>query len=44
MELRQALIDVPYVPLGRIFQPTPFQADISGVPNGFAIFWTMKRM
>jgi peptide/nickel transport system substrate-binding protein len=41
---QQVLIDLPYVPLGQMFQPTSFHADISGVLNGFAIFWNVKRM
>ena len=40
---RQALIDVPYVPLGQTFAPTAFNKDISGVLNGFVIFWNAKK-
>jgi len=40
---QQALIDLPYVPLGQMFQPTSFHIDISGVLNGFVIFWNVKR-
>jgi len=40
---QQALIDLPYVPLGQMFQPTSFHVDISGVLNGFVIFWNVKR-
>ena len=40
---RQALTDVPYVPLGQSFAPTSFREDISGVLNGFVIFWNVKR-
>ncbi len=40
---RQALTDVPYVPLGQSFAPTSFREDISGVLNGFVIFWSVKR-
>jgi peptide/nickel transport system substrate-binding protein len=41
---RQALIDLPYIPLGQAFQPTAFNNDISGVLNGFVIFWNVKRV
>ncbi|HVC61073.1 MAG TPA: ABC transporter substrate-binding protein [Acetobacteraceae bacterium] len=40
---RQALIDLPYVPLGQTFSPTCFANDISGVLNGFVIFWNVKK-
>jgi len=39
----QALIDLPYVPLGQTFSPTCFAQDISGVLNGFVIFWNVKK-
>ncbi len=40
----QALQDVPYVPLGQTFSPTSYQNDISGILNGFVIFWNVKRV
>ncbi len=40
----QALIDLPYVPLGQMCQPTSFHVDISGVLAGFAIFWNVRRV
>ncbi|HEY3846720.1 MAG TPA: ABC transporter substrate-binding protein [Acetobacteraceae bacterium] len=40
---RQALIDLPYVPLGQTFSPTCFTKDVSGVLNGFVIFWNVKK-
>ncbi len=40
---KQALIDLPYVPLGQTFSPTCFAQDISGVLNGFVIFWNVKK-
>ena len=39
----QALIDLPYVPLGQTFSPTCFTKDITGVLNGFVIFWNVRR-
>jgi peptide/nickel transport system substrate-binding protein len=40
---RQALIDVPYVPLGQTFSPTSFNNSITGMLNGFVIFWNVKK-
>jgi peptide/nickel transport system substrate-binding protein len=34
---------VPYYPLGLAQQPTAFQKDITGVPEGFVIFWNVRR-
>ena len=39
----QALTDVPYVPLGQNFQDTVFRPDITGVLNGFVMFWNVRR-
>ncbi|HEX3951950.1 MAG TPA: ABC transporter substrate-binding protein [Stellaceae bacterium] len=39
---RQAMIDVPYYPLGQHFQPTAFRKSITGVLNGFPIFWNVR--
>ena len=40
---KQALIDVPYMPLGQYQQPTAYRSDISGMLNGFATFWNLRR-
>ena len=40
---RQAFIDVPYIPLGQIAQPTAYRRDLAGVMPGFAVFWNVKR-
>ena len=40
---KQALIDVPYMPLGQYQQPTAYRSDITGVLNGFATFWNVRR-
>ncbi|HUB49639.1 MAG TPA: ABC transporter substrate-binding protein [Acetobacteraceae bacterium] len=40
---QQALIDLPYVPLGQTFSPTCYAKDISGVLNGFVIFWNVQK-
>jgi peptide/nickel transport system substrate-binding protein len=39
----QAWIDVPYVPLGQNFQPTAYRADLSGILDGFPMFWNVRR-
>jgi peptide/nickel transport system substrate-binding protein len=41
---RQALEDVPYVPLGQNFYATSYQKNITGILNGFVIFWNVKRV
>jgi peptide/nickel transport system substrate-binding protein len=40
---RQAFQDVPYVPLGQYFQPTAYQANLTGVLPGNPVFWNIKR-
>jgi peptide/nickel transport system substrate-binding protein len=40
---RQAMIDVPYVPLGQYIQPTAYRSDLTGILNGFATFWSVRR-
>jgi peptide/nickel transport system substrate-binding protein len=39
----QAFENVPYYPLGLAQLPTAFRPDITGVPEGFPIFWGVKR-
>jgi peptide/nickel transport system substrate-binding protein len=39
----QAFTDVPYVPLGQNFQDTAYRPNISGMPDGFVMFWNVKR-
>jgi peptide/nickel transport system substrate-binding protein len=39
----QALQDVPYIPTGQNVYETSYQKDITGVLNGFVIFWNVKR-
>jgi peptide/nickel transport system substrate-binding protein len=39
----QAFHDVPYYPLGLAQLPTAFRHDITGVPEGFPIFWNVRR-
>ena len=40
---RQFWIDVPHIPVGQYFQPTVFRADITGMNDGFATFWGVRR-
>ena len=43
-ELQQEVfVDVPYIPLGQYLQATAFNTRLSGVPNGFAIFWNVQK-
>jgi peptide/nickel transport system substrate-binding protein len=39
----QALIDVPYIPLGQMLQATAFSTSLTGVLDGFALFWNVRR-
>lgn len=39
----QALQDVPYIPLGQLLSATAYRKDISGVLDGFALFWNVRR-
>ena len=39
----QALIDVPYLPLGSYFQPTAFKADLFDMPKGLIQFTGVRR-
>ena len=39
----QAFIDVPYFPLGTFYPSTVFRSDLTGVLDGQAIFWNVRR-
>jgi peptide/nickel transport system substrate-binding protein len=39
----QALLDVPYLPLGSYFQPTAHKADLTGVLQGLIQFTGVRR-
>jgi peptide/nickel transport system substrate-binding protein len=39
----QALIDVPYVPTGQIMQATAYRTNLTGVLNGFVLFWNVRK-
>jgi peptide/nickel transport system substrate-binding protein len=38
-----AMRDVPFWPLGTVVGPTAYRSDISGVVEGFAAFWGVRR-
>jgi peptide/nickel transport system substrate-binding protein len=40
---RQCWIDVPHLPLGIWFQPMAWQNTITGIPDGFPLFWGARR-
>ena len=39
----EAMREVPYYPLGQYMQPTAHRANITGVLDGFATFWNVRR-
>lgn len=39
----EALREVPYYPLGQYLQPTAYRSNITGVLDGFATFWNLRR-
>jgi peptide/nickel transport system substrate-binding protein len=40
---RQALEDVPYIPLGQYSLPAVHQANLTGVLDGNPVFWNVRR-
>jgi peptide/nickel transport system substrate-binding protein len=39
----EAFEQVPFYPLGSAQSPTAYRKDITGVPEGFVIFWDVRR-
>jgi peptide/nickel transport system substrate-binding protein len=39
----QAFVDVPYFPLGTWYPETAFRSDLTGVLDGQALFWNVRR-
>jgi len=39
----QAFEDVPYMPFGQFFGPMAYRKNITGVLDGYALFWNVKR-
>jgi len=40
----QCWIDVPHLPVGIWYQPMAWQNTISGIPDGFPLFWGARRV
>ncbi|MBN8907815.1 MAG: ABC transporter substrate-binding protein [Rhodospirillales bacterium] len=40
---KQAFVDVPYIPLGQYFSPTGYAKNLTGILDGFPIFWNVQR-
>ncbi len=40
----QCWIDVPHLPLGIWYQPMAWQNTIDGIPDGFPLFWGVRRV
>jgi peptide/nickel transport system substrate-binding protein len=40
---QQALVDVPYIPLGQYKVPAAYRAEFSGVLKAFPLFWNLSR-
>ena len=40
---RAAFENVPYIPMGQYLQPTAYRDSLTGVLNGFALFWNVRR-
>lgn len=40
---RQAVQDAPYYPLGQYQQPTAYKSNVTGMLDGFATFWSIRR-
>lgn len=40
---RRTLSQAPYLPLGQILQPTAYRKSITGIPPGFAKFWSVQK-
>lgn len=39
----EAMREVPYYPTGQYLQPTAYRSNITGVLEGFATFWNVRR-
>jgi peptide/nickel transport system substrate-binding protein len=43
-EIQQTVFDdVPFYPLGQLYQPTAYKKELSGVLEGFVLFWNVNR-
>ena len=41
---KQFWVDVPHIPVGQYYQPTAFRGDLTGMQDGFAMFWNIRRL
>jgi peptide/nickel transport system substrate-binding protein len=39
----QAFEDVPYIPLGQMFAPMAYRKNLTGILDGYALFWNVRR-
>ena len=43
-QIQQTVLDdVPFYPLGQLYQPTAYKKELTGVLDGFVLFWNVKR-
>ncbi len=43
-QIQQTVMDdVPFYPLGQLYQPTAYKNELTGVLNGFVLFWNVQR-
>jgi peptide/nickel transport system substrate-binding protein len=40
----QCWIDVPHLPIGIWYQPMAWQSSVDGIPDGFPLFWGVRRV
>lgn len=40
----QAFEDVPYIPIGLMLQPSAYRKTITGIPDGYAQFYNVKKV
>lgn len=39
----RVFVNVPYIPLGQILQPTVFRSTVTDVLSGYAMFWNLRK-
>lgn len=39
----EAMREVPYYPTGQYLQPTAYRSNLTGILEGFATFWNVRR-
>ena len=43
-QIQQDVFDeVPFYPLGQLYQPTAYKTSLEGILNGFVLFWNVRR-